>query len=95
MTCPWRDDNVVISIFVALQIVKEENKPRFKSIEWYGHAIDFDMNKAIEIINKAPRLYKRLDKRKTSVESDVSIPEEPPRALELPWSMLKKGHFRS
>jgi glucosamine--fructose-6-phosphate aminotransferase (isomerizing) len=42
----------------AYQIIKEENRPRFKSIEWYGQAIDFDMNKAIEIINSAPRLYR-------------------------------------
>lgn len=41
----------------AYQIIKEENRPRFKSIEWYGQAIDYDMNKAIEIINKAPKLY--------------------------------------
>jgi glutamine---fructose-6-phosphate transaminase (isomerizing) len=40
----------------AYEIVKEENKPRFKSIEWYGQAIDYDMNKAIEVINSAPRL---------------------------------------
>jgi glucosamine--fructose-6-phosphate aminotransferase (isomerizing) len=43
----------------AYEIVKEENKPRFKSIEWYGQAIDFNMNKAIEIINKAPRRFNR------------------------------------
>ncbi|MCW3995873.1 MAG: hypothetical protein NWE98_06960 [Candidatus Bathyarchaeota archaeon] len=42
----------------AYEIVKEENKPRFKSIEWYGQAIDFDMNKAIEVINSAPKRYK-------------------------------------
>jgi hypothetical protein len=42
----------------AYQIIREENKPRFKSIEWYGQAIDFDMNKAIEIINSAKKLYK-------------------------------------
>jgi glucosamine--fructose-6-phosphate aminotransferase (isomerizing) len=41
----------------AYKIIKEENKPRFKSIEWYGQAIDFDMNTAVEIINKAPKLY--------------------------------------
>ena len=43
----------------AYELVKEENKPRFKSIEWYGQAIDFDMNKAIEIINSAPKLVQR------------------------------------
>ena len=47
----------------AFEIVKEENKPRFKSIEWYGQAIDFDMNKAIEQINSTPKLYK-LSKEK-------------------------------
>jgi glucosamine--fructose-6-phosphate aminotransferase (isomerizing) len=41
----------------AYEILREENKPRFKSIEWYGQAIDFDMNKVIETINSAPRLY--------------------------------------
>jgi glutamine---fructose-6-phosphate transaminase (isomerizing) len=41
----------------AFKIIKEENKPRFKSIEWYGQAINFDMNKAIATINKAPRKY--------------------------------------
>jgi glucosamine--fructose-6-phosphate aminotransferase (isomerizing) len=41
----------------AYEIIKEENKPRFKSIEWYGQAIDVDMNKVIETINSAPRLY--------------------------------------
>jgi hypothetical protein len=40
----------------AFEIIKEENKPRFKSIEWYGQAIDFEMNEAIEKINSAKRL---------------------------------------
>jgi glucosamine--fructose-6-phosphate aminotransferase (isomerizing) len=44
----------------AYQIIREENKPRFKSIEWYGQAIDFNMNKAIETINSAPKLYGRV-----------------------------------
>ncbi len=43
----------------AYEIIKEENKPRFKSIEWYGQAIDFDINKAIEIINAAPKRYRK------------------------------------
>jgi glutamine---fructose-6-phosphate transaminase (isomerizing) len=44
----------------AYELIKEENKPRFKSIEWYGQAIDFNMNKAIETINIAPRLYGKV-----------------------------------
>jgi glutamine---fructose-6-phosphate transaminase (isomerizing) len=57
----------------AFEIVKEENIPRFKSIEWYGQAIDFDMNQAINKINKAPKLYnpkgnaKAIHSRKTEV----------------------------
>lgn len=45
----------------AYEIIKEENKPRFKSIEWYGQAIDFNMNIAIERINSAPRLYGKVE----------------------------------
>lgn len=41
----------------AWEMVKEENKPRFEEIEWYAEAIDYDVNKAINIINSAPRLY--------------------------------------
>lgn len=42
----------------ALEIVKEENKPRFDEIEWYAETIGYDVNKAINIINSAPRLYR-------------------------------------
>jgi glutamine---fructose-6-phosphate transaminase (isomerizing) len=41
----------------AYETIKEENKPRFKSIEWYAQIIDFDMNNALQIINSASRLY--------------------------------------
>jgi len=40
------------------EIVKEENKPRFKSLEWYGQAINLEMNHVIDTINRAPRRYK-------------------------------------
>jgi hypothetical protein len=43
----------------AFKLIMEETKPRFKSIEWYGQAIEFDMNKVIEAINLAPKLYKK------------------------------------
>jgi glutamine---fructose-6-phosphate transaminase (isomerizing) len=56
----------------AYLIVKEENKPRFKSIEWYGQAIDMDMNKAIEIINSAPKLYQN-DADNHVVLNDIPI----------------------
>ncbi len=41
----------------AMEIVKEENKPRFKEIEWYAQAVGFDVNRVIKIINAATKLY--------------------------------------
>ena len=46
----------------AYALIKEENRPRFKSIEWYGQAIELDMNRAIKIINSAPKLYETIVK---------------------------------
>ena len=57
----------------AYETVKEENKPRFKSIEWYGQAIDFDMNRAIEIINSAPKLYQISQKMAVSESVQASL----------------------
>jgi hypothetical protein len=42
----------------ALEIVKEENKPRIESIEWYADTIGFDCNQAIRVINAHPKLYR-------------------------------------
>lgn len=42
----------------AMDLIKEENKPRFKAIEWYAEAVGIDMVEAIRIINAAPKLYK-------------------------------------
>jgi hypothetical protein len=47
----------------ALELIKEENKPRFKSIEWYAQTIDIDVNKAINIIDFTPKLYALSDKQ--------------------------------
>ncbi len=41
----------------ALEMIKEENTPRFEAIDWYGQTIGLDMNRAIKIINMAPKLY--------------------------------------
>jgi glutamine---fructose-6-phosphate transaminase (isomerizing) len=41
----------------ALTHILEENKPRFKAIEWYAEAVGIDINEAIRIINTAPKLY--------------------------------------
>jgi len=41
----------------ALKIANTDNKPRLESLEWYANTIGFDLKKAIEIINSAPKLY--------------------------------------
>lgn len=41
----------------AYGLIKVENKPRVEAIEWYAEAVGFDINRAIEIINSAPKLY--------------------------------------
>ncbi|GEM_PF-88760 len=41
----------------AFDLVKEENKPWFEEIEWYGNALGVDMNEAIRVVHSASRLY--------------------------------------
>jgi hypothetical protein len=57
------------------KLIKEENKPRFKSIEWYGQAINFGMNEAIEIINSAPRLYSKRVRKELNLATITSEEE--------------------
>ena len=64
----------------AFEIVRQENKPRFRSIEWYGQAISFDMNQAIEIINKAHRRY--LSEKNFKPTPPISA--EKPDAIQVP-----------
>lgn len=57
----------------ALGIVKEENKPRFQSLEWYAQAVNVDVNKIISSINSAPRLYKLSDSASRHYECSESV----------------------
>lgn len=41
----------------ALQMVLEENMPRYPNIKWYLDALGLDFNEVIPIINAIPRLY--------------------------------------
>jgi hypothetical protein len=52
----------------AYELVKEENKPRFEEIEWYAEAVDLDINRAIGIINNAPKLYEMNIRESASVK---------------------------
>ncbi len=41
----------------ALRLVQEENAPRYPNLKWYLDVVGVDFKKAIEAVNKAPRLY--------------------------------------
>ena len=41
----------------ALRLVEEENAPRYPNLKWYLDVVGVDFTRAIEAINKAPRLY--------------------------------------
>ena len=41
----------------AMQLVADENRPRYANIKWYLDALDLDFREVIDVINKQPRLY--------------------------------------
>ena len=41
----------------ALELVYDENKPRYNSLKWYFEIIDLDFREVIKIVNKMPPLY--------------------------------------
>ena len=41
----------------ALQLVADENRPRYANIKWYLDTLDLDFRDVIDVINKQPRLY--------------------------------------
>lgn len=47
----------LISREKGLEIITEENRPRFSSVKWYLDSIGMDFNETIEKINKIPRLW--------------------------------------
>ena len=42
----------------ALELIEEENKPRYESIKWYLDALDLDFSQVIEKVNKTAKLYR-------------------------------------
>lgn len=41
----------------ALQLVEDENQPRYQNIRWYLDAVGIDFEEAIKVVNKIPKLY--------------------------------------
>ena len=42
----------------AMELVQEENLPRYESIKWYLDAVGVDFSDAIKAINKTPKLFR-------------------------------------
>ena len=41
----------------ALELVLEENRPRYPNIKWYLDAVGVDFKEAIKVVNSIPKLY--------------------------------------
>lgn len=41
----------------ALELVKDENRPRYQNIRWYLDTLDMDFTEVISVINAIPKLY--------------------------------------
>lgn len=41
----------------ALELVQEENRPRYQNIRWYLDALGMDFGEVIKVVNAIPRLY--------------------------------------
>ena len=41
----------------ALELIYQDNQPRFDSLKWYFETIQIDMEQALEVINRIPRFY--------------------------------------
>lgn len=42
----------------ALELVKDENRPRYQNIRWYLDTLGLDYEETIKIVNSIPKLYK-------------------------------------
>jgi len=57
----------------ALELVEEENRPRYESIKWYLDALGIEFSSAIKVINKIPRLYE-VDSSVTALMPSGQLP---------------------
>jgi glucosamine--fructose-6-phosphate aminotransferase (isomerizing) len=45
----------------ALELVEDENQPRYQNIRWYLDTLDLDFEEVIKIVNAIPKLYKEIE----------------------------------
>ncbi len=44
----------------ALQLIEDENQPRYQNIRWYLDTLGLDFNEVIKVVNSIPKLYKEF-----------------------------------
>jgi hypothetical protein len=61
----------------ALELVKQENEPRWDSLQWYANTIGFSLNDALQVISGMPRLWHaNQDRLATSTsQMDACLPQ--------------------
>jgi len=42
----------------ALELVKEENQPRYQNIRWYLDTLGMNFDETIGVVNRIPKMYK-------------------------------------
>jgi glucosamine--fructose-6-phosphate aminotransferase (isomerizing) len=47
----------------ALELVQQENEPRWDSLQWYANTIGFSLNDALQVISGMPRLWRTSNDR--------------------------------
>lgn len=55
----------------ALDLVLDENRPRYPNIKWYLDALGMDFTETISVINRVPRLYTQQPRAMTSDEPEL------------------------
>lgn len=45
----------------ALELVQRENRPRWKSLQWYASVVGFNLTEAIQIINQSVNIFDRIN----------------------------------
>jgi glucosamine--fructose-6-phosphate aminotransferase (isomerizing) len=45
----------------ALELVNDENQPRYQNIRWYLDTLGMDFGEVIDVINKIPKMYEAID----------------------------------
>jgi hypothetical protein len=41
----------------ALELINEENRPRYETLRWYLDIIGLDFERVIKVVNKIPKHY--------------------------------------